>query len=146
MSAEVSNHFDARGVKYITPGCQPGVPGVNQARAPILLTLDQVAAQLGVSKSSVEEWVRTKSLASFKVGRLRKVSCEELARFILANTVRSRRPDWMTDEIESEFLKRLRHLVDEVVEQRLFETRNAECGTRNPSTINHQPHDENPNR
>jgi len=84
-----------------------------------MLTVDEVAAQLGVSKSSVEEWVRTKSLASFKVGRLRKVSREELARWVLANTVRSRRPEWATAEIESEFLKLLRRLVDEVVETRM---------------------------
>ena len=82
-----------------------------------LLTLDEVAAALGVSRTTVEDWVRSRSLGSFKKGKLRKVDRAELARFILANSVRSKRPDWCTEEIEGEFRRVVREIVQDVLSQ-----------------------------
>lgn len=77
-----------------------------------MLSLDAVAEVLGVSKTSVEEWVRTKAIASFKKGRVRRIAREDLARFVALNTVKPRRPDWLTASVESEFRRQLRELVE----------------------------------
>lgn len=76
-----------------------------------LLSLDGVAAELNVSKSTVEKWVHDKDLASFKKGKNRLVSRESLTRFVLLNTVNPRRPDWLSAEVESRFVRQLREMV-----------------------------------
>jgi excisionase family DNA binding protein len=80
---------------------------------PELLTLEQTAAALGVAKSTVEEWVSQKRLASFKVGRVRRVAREDLARFIGLHTVKARRPDWCTADVETELRRMVREIVRE---------------------------------
>jgi excisionase family DNA binding protein len=78
---------------------------------PQLLTIDQTAARLGVSKSTVEKWLRSKALASFKMGRLVRIDSEELARFIAVNTVKPRRPEWLTVQVEDQFWRRVREII-----------------------------------
>jgi len=75
---------------------------------PDLLTLDQVAAKIQIAKSTAELWVYQGDLASFKKGAVRRVSPEALARFIILNTLKPRRPDWLTAPIESEFRRQVR--------------------------------------
>jgi excisionase family DNA binding protein len=82
-----------------------------------LLTLDAVAAELSVSKTSVEAWVRDKHLASFKKGRCLRVSREDLTKFVLANTRNPKRPDWLTAPVESDFRNLMRAIVKQEVEQ-----------------------------
>lgn len=76
-----------------------------------LLTLDEAAGRLGVSRRSVEEWITNKSLASFKKGGCRRVSEEALTRFVLLHTLNPQRPDWLTCQVESEFTAKLRELI-----------------------------------
>jgi excisionase family DNA binding protein len=76
-----------------------------------LLTLDEVAERLHVAKSTVEEWVYAKDLGSFKKGGSRRVSEEDLTKFVLANTLNPRRPAWLTAEVESKFLEQLREVI-----------------------------------
>lgn len=80
--------------------------------ATTFLTLDQVAGRIDVAKSTVEEWVSTKQIESFKKGKVRRVSEEALTKFVLLNTVKPRRPDWLTAEIQTEFERRLETIVD----------------------------------
>lgn len=76
-----------------------------------MLTLEEVAEEISVSLSSVECWVRTKALASFKKGRTRRVARAALDEFILQNTVRPRRPDWLTPALSDQLRERLREMV-----------------------------------
>ena len=76
-----------------------------------LLDLDAAAAALGVSKSTMEGWVRSKAISSFKHGRVRRVAREELARFVLANTIRCRRPDWLCGAVQGEFEKKIAEIA-----------------------------------
>lgn len=80
-----------------------------------LLTLEAVAMRLGVSKGSVENWVSAKDLASFKKGGMRRVSEEELTKFVLLNTVKPKRPDWLTAAVEADFRNMLRGIVKDEV-------------------------------
>lgn len=82
-----------------------------------LLSIDEAASSLNVSKSTVEKWVRDKDLASFKKGKNRLVSREDLTRFVLLNTVKPKRPDWLTAPVESDFRNMLRVIVKQEVEQ-----------------------------
>jgi excisionase family DNA binding protein len=83
----------------------PTVPEIN------MLTLDQVAEEIGVAKSTVEEWVYNKDLASFKKGGVRRVNREDLVRFVALNTLKPRRPDWLTAKIESDFRQLLENII-----------------------------------
>lgn len=47
-----------------------------------LLTLDQVAKRLQLTKRTVERMVKDKRLKSFKVGRARRVDSNDLEAFI----------------------------------------------------------------
>jgi hypothetical protein len=81
-----------------------------------LLKLADVATELGVSESTVQDWVYgTKEaepvLDSFAKVKGRRVSVEDLTRFVLANTVRPHRPKWLTPEVESKFRQLLREEV-----------------------------------
>lgn len=76
-----------------------------------LLTLDEAAERLGVSRRTVEEWVEQKALASFKKGGCRRVSEEALIKFVLLHTLNPQRPDWLTARVESEFVQKVRELV-----------------------------------
>jgi hypothetical protein len=78
-----------------------------------LLKLTDVAAELRVSEATLDKWVFGKHpvLASFKKDATRRVSVEELTRFVLLHTVRPHRPEWLTTAVESEFRNLLRDLV-----------------------------------
>jgi excisionase family DNA binding protein len=76
-----------------------------------LLTLDEVAERLGVSRRTVEEWIENKFLASFKKGGCRRVSEEALTKFVLLHTLNPQRPDWLTVKVESDFTQKLREIV-----------------------------------
>lgn len=82
---------------------------------PELLTIDEVVTALNVSRTSVEEWIYAREIASFKKGRVRKVAREDLVRFVMLNTVKARRPDWLTAQLETEFRQQLAALVREVL-------------------------------
>lgn len=76
-----------------------------------LLTLDDVAERLKVGKSSVEEWVANLDLASFKKGGRRRVSEQALTEFVLLNTLKPKRPVWLTRELEEQFWNKIRDVV-----------------------------------
>jgi len=76
-----------------------------------MLTLDDVAARLKVGKSSVEEWVASGELGSFKKGGRRRVSEQSLNEFVLAHTFKPRRPDWLTRELEEQFWNKIREVA-----------------------------------
>lgn len=76
-----------------------------------MLTLEQVAMRLGVAKVTVERWVHDRDLESFLKGGVRRVSEESLTKFVLLNSVKARRPDWLTAAVESEFKGLLRQIV-----------------------------------
>ena len=76
-----------------------------------LLTLDDVAAETGVVRRTVEEWIHAKDLGSFKKGGCRRVSLEHLTKFVLLHTFNPRRPEWLTAQVEGDFQKRLREMV-----------------------------------
>jgi excisionase family DNA binding protein len=92
-----------------------------------LLSIDAAAGELGVSKTTVEKWVRDKDLASFKKGKCRLISRADLTKFVILNTVRPRRPDWLTAPVESEFVEKLKGMVRQEV--------NAELGARSAEKI-----------
>jgi excisionase family DNA binding protein len=82
-----------------------------------MLTLDGVAGRLGVSRRTVEEWVYNKDLAAFKKGgRGKKGGCprvseESLAKFVLLHTLNPKRPEWLTAQVESQFVEKLREMI-----------------------------------
>lgn len=76
-----------------------------------MLSLEEVADELGVSLSTVKEWVKKKLLASFKKGKTRRVSEQALIEFVVTNTVRPKRPDWLTASVESDFWARVAAVV-----------------------------------
>lgn len=81
-----------------------------------LLKLPEAAAELRVGESTMGEWVfgtRTRDpvLASFTKDKVRRVSLEDLTRFVLLNTVNPKRPDWLTAAVESEFRRQLREMI-----------------------------------
>jgi excisionase family DNA binding protein len=78
---------------------------------PELMTIDEVKDALKVSKTSVEGWIYAREIASFKKGRHRKVAREDLVRFVMLNTIKARRPDWLTAQLETEFRKMLADIV-----------------------------------
>lgn len=80
-----------------------------------LLDLDQVAARLGVHRATVEQWVKEKLIASFKMGKVRRISLQSLIEFVLAHTLNPTRPAWLTPEVESEFWARQREIVKQEV-------------------------------
>lgn len=90
------------------------------ADATTFLTLDQVAARLGVSRATIERWVHDRGLESFKKGGVRLVSEESLTRFVLLNTVKAKRPDWCTAAVETDFRNLLRRIVDEKIEMGIW--------------------------
>ena len=99
---------------------QSGLCPLSSALCPELdlMSLHEVADEIGVSKSSVEEWVYAEqSLASFKKGKVRKVARADLVQFVLLNTVKPRRPDWLNPKLELEFRNLLRKMVKEEVAQ-----------------------------
>jgi excisionase family DNA binding protein len=89
-----------------------------------MLTVDDVARRLKVGQSSVEEWIKNLDLGSFKKGSRRRVSEQCLTEFVLVNTLKPRRPDWLTREIEEQFWRK----IDERVQQ-------AMAGARHGNTI-----------
>lgn len=78
-----------------------------------LLKLPVVASQLSVGLRTVEEWVGGERpvLGSFLKGSVRRVSEEDLIKFVLLNTLNPRRPDWVTAPIESHFQEKLREMT-----------------------------------
>lgn len=77
-----------------------------------LMTLQEVADELGVSKSSVDEWVYVEqTLPSFKKGKVRRVDRVDLVRFVMVHKLKPRRPEWLTAPLVSEFERQLRELV-----------------------------------
>lgn len=76
-----------------------------------LLTLDDVAGLVKVSKWSVEQWVAAQALDSFRKGQIRRVTMQALVTFVVQNTLRARKPKWLTPEIEDQFLNLLRQIV-----------------------------------
>lgn len=84
------------------------------------LTLDEVAVRLGISKATIERWVANRDLDSFKKGGCRLVSEESLAKFVLLNTVKAKRPDWLTAAVETDFRNLLRGLIQERVDMTVW--------------------------
>ncbi len=85
-----------------------------------LLTLAEVAGEVHVAKSTVGEWVyQEECLASFRKGSIRRVSLENLTRFVILNTLNPRRPEWMTAAVQTEFEKRLEEIAGRILERRL---------------------------
>lgn len=81
-----------------------------------MYTLQEVADELGVGFTTVKDWVygtedADPALDSFNKVKGRRVSLEDLTRFVLANTVRARRPKWLTPEVESKFRGLMREMV-----------------------------------
>jgi len=81
------------------------------------LTIDELAAELRVAKSTAEKLVADLEIASFKIGKVRRIRREDLARFVLLHTLKPRRPDWLTAKVELEFTTFLRGLIKEEIEQ-----------------------------
>jgi hypothetical protein len=78
-----------------------------------LLRVPEVAAELGVCESTVQNWIYAKApkkpaLESFVKGGVRMVSLEALTRFVLLNSVKPGRPDWLTAAVESDFRQIIR--------------------------------------
>lgn len=76
-----------------------------------LMTIQAVADWLAVAKSTVETWIYNRDLPSFRKGGLRKINRADVVRFVMLNTIRPRRPDWLTAQAESEFKKLLAEIV-----------------------------------
>lgn len=92
---------------------------------PWLLDVTEAARLVGVAQSTMEAWVADKTVGSFKKGRSRRIAREELVRFVLVNTLRPKRPEWLTTAVESDFQKVLREIVAIQVQKLLFEQRLA---------------------
>jgi len=95
-----------------------------------LLTLEEAAERLGVKLRTVQEWVyggedSEPVLDSFTKVKGRRISEEALARFVLANTLRARRPKWLTEKVESEFMQKMRQMIQLEV-QRSLQSANTE--------------------
>lgn len=75
-----------------------------------LLKLADVAAELSVGERTVQNWIYEKNapLGSFVKGSVRRVSLQDLTKFVLLNTLNPHRPDWLTAAIESDFRRMLR--------------------------------------
>jgi excisionase family DNA binding protein len=82
-----------------------------------LMTIQEVADWLKVAKSTVEIWVYGKDLASFRKGKVRKIERHDVIRFVALNTIKPRRPDWLTAPLENEFRKLLTEIVSSEVRQ-----------------------------
>lgn len=78
-----------------------------------LLKLPEAATELSVGESTLDNWVYGKDpiLASFMKDKIRRVSLQDLTRFVLLHTVRPNRPTWLTAAVESDFRKLLRQEV-----------------------------------
>lgn len=81
-----------------------------------LLPLVHVAAELGVSLTTVQQWVKDRDLDAFRKGSNVGISREALTRFVLLNTVRAKRPDWLTAEVESEFRRQQREMIRQEIQ------------------------------
>jgi|GEM_PF-6845573 len=76
-----------------------------------MLTIEEVAERLHICKRQVEQLIADKLLQSCIIGKRRRVSEEALARFVLEHTVKPRRPDWLTPNVEGELVQKLREIV-----------------------------------
>jgi hypothetical protein len=78
-----------------------------------LLKLSAVAVELSVAERTVQDWVYGEHpvLGSFTKGSVRRVSLEDLTKFILLNTLNPRRPEWLTAPVESNFQEKLREMT-----------------------------------
>lgn len=57
------------------------MPIMEQAKTEYL-TVDQIAEELGVAKTTVREWIQEKKLIAYKLGRNWKVKRTDLEKFI----------------------------------------------------------------
>lgn len=76
-----------------------------------LLTLDMVAEEARVVKSTVEQWVYDLELGSFKKGKIRRVPREDWIQFVLLHKFNPRRPDWHTAQVEGHLVEMLRGII-----------------------------------
>ncbi len=60
----------------------PNVPGADTRDAPLLLTAEQAARLLSVSRSRIYEWLQSGELPSVSLGRSRRVSRRALEAFV----------------------------------------------------------------
>jgi excisionase family DNA binding protein len=64
-------------------GCQEeGLRMESQHEQPAALRVEDVARALGVSRGTVQALIRRGALQSLKIGRVRRISREELDRFL----------------------------------------------------------------
>lgn len=67
---------------------QEGIQSTMSTTTNRLLTLDETAAYLGVSKLTMYEWVNKRKIEYIKVGRLVKFREQTLERWLERNTVK----------------------------------------------------------
>lgn len=89
------------------------------AQALNMLTVDEVAGELGVSKTKVEGWVRRKEIASFLKDRVRRILREDLVRFVMLHMIHPKRAEWLTAEIETKFRRELQEMIEGIVRSQL---------------------------
>lgn len=90
-----------------------------------LFSLDEVAAEIGVHRTTVEDWVTDgdRPLGSFKKGKTRRVSLADLTAFVLGNTLKPKRPAWLTPEVERQFEARQLEMMQMEVRRQVAEAR-----------------------
>jgi hypothetical protein len=86
---------------------------------PELLTLEEAAAFARVGGTMMAGWIKGNKpeVASFCKGRNRTVHRDSLVEFIWLNSLRPRKPDWMTPQVESDAQRLMRELVAAEVAQ-----------------------------
>jgi len=104
---------------------QPSTINHQPIEPPWLLTIEEAARLCGVAKSTMEVWVADQTVASFLKGRARRISREELARFVLLNTLKPKKPEWLTEEMVPNFRRLIGEIVATEVEKCLREQRLA---------------------
>ncbi len=82
-----------------------------------LLKPEKVAWVLDVGHSTVEEWTRRREIASFKKGKVRRYSSQDVLEFILRHTVKARNANGAIQLQEADWL-RIERLIDAHLQSR----------------------------
>jgi len=76
-----------------------------------MLSPSEVAGRLNASKSTVYQWIRTNRLPHYKAGKLVRISEEQLAAFLEAESKRKSAPEKDGNGLTSDELEVLRRLL-----------------------------------